>query len=119
MKNYLLLSLLIPTFFCHAQEATRDFGAYPLAVPEKNSLMAKWEKKPVFESLLVDDMEHDGRWKATGIGEMSYTQDRAIDGQRSLRFRTSVRDTAYLGLPGSKPERVEIANLFDFRPSGK
>ncbi len=104
MKNYLLLSLLLPSFFCHAQEASKDFGAYPLAVPEENSLMAKWEKKPVFESLLVDDMEQEGRWKVTGIGEMSYTQDRAKDGKQSLRFRTSIRDTAYLSLPGNLSE---------------
>ena len=47
-------------------------------------------------------MEQEGKWKVTGIGEISYTQDRAIDGKQSLRFRTSVRDTAYLGLPGNQ-----------------
>ena len=66
--------------------------------------MAAWETKPVLASRVVDDMEHEGRWKVTGIGEMSYTEDRAIDGKRSLRFRTSVRDTAYLGLPGNLSE---------------
>ncbi len=104
VRHYILWCLLIPAFACHAQENAKDFGAYPLAVPEENSLMAKWEKKPVLESLLVDDMEHEGRWKVTGIGEMSYTQDRAKDGKQSLRFRTSVRDTAFLSLPGNLSE---------------
>ena len=104
MKNYILLSLLFPALLCQAQEDAKKFGTYPLAVPEENSLMAKWEQKPVLDSRLIDDMEQDGKWKVTGIGEMSYTQDRAKDGKRSLRFRTSVRDTAYLGLPGNQSE---------------
>ncbi|MEO5714880.1 MAG: glycoside hydrolase family 9 protein [Luteolibacter sp.] len=94
--------MLIPSSLANAQKLSTAFGAYPLAVPEENSLMAKWEKKPVLESLLVDDMESDRGWKATSIGEAGYTQDRAKDGKRSLRFRTSIRDTAYLGLPGNQ-----------------
>jgi hypothetical protein len=80
---------------------TTRFGVYPLAVPEQNSLMAQWEKKPVLQSQLIDDMEQDGNWKVTSIGKMSYTQDRAKDGKRSLRFSTSIRDTAFLRLPGN------------------
>lgn len=99
MKNYLLLLLWAPSSFCHAQKDSGTFDTYPLAVPEENSLMAKWEKKPVLESLLIDDMEREGRWKVTSIGEMGYTQERAKDGKQSLRFRTSVRDEAYLALP--------------------
>ncbi len=103
MKNFFLLfSLLLTSFFGHAQKkGSMTFGSFPLVVAEQNSLMAKWEKKPVLNSQLIDDMEHDGRWKVTSIGEMSYTQDRAKDGQRSLRFRTSIRDTAYLALAGN------------------
>lgn len=99
VKNHILLSLLIPASFCHAQKDSGGFAAYPLEVAEENSLMAKWEKKPVLDSMVIDDMEGEGRWKVTSIGEMSYTQDRAKDGKQSLRFRTSIRDTAYLALP--------------------
>lgn len=100
MKNRLLPFLLIPFSLGSAQE----FPAYPLAIPEQNSLMAKWEKKPVLDSRLIDDMEQEGRWKVTSIGEMTYTGERAKDGKQSLRFRTSVRDSEYLKLPGNQSE---------------
>lgn len=75
---------------------------FPLAVDEQHSLMAAWEKKPVLATSLVDDMETEGRWNVTGIGKMGYSKDRARDGKQSLRFSTSMRDTAYLALPGNK-----------------
>jgi hypothetical protein len=103
LKPFLLLSLLsVLSLAGKAQTGSKQFPAYPLAVPEQNSLRAKWEKKPVLESHLVDDLEHDGKWRVTSIGKMSYTQDRAKDGKRSLRFSTSIRDTAFLNLPGNK-----------------
>ena len=104
MRGFTLRCLLVAAALAQAQADTGAYGSYPLEVAEENSLMAKWEKKPVLESRLVDDMEGEGRWKVTGIGEMSYTQERARDGKQSLRFRTSVRDAAYLGLPGNQSE---------------
>lgn len=41
-------------------------------------------------------MEHPSGWVSGGIAETSYTDERAHDGQRSLRFRTSLRDEAHL-----------------------
>lgn len=108
MKNYLLLLLLIIFFSCDAQKNSNEansYPTYPLATPEQNSLLAKWEKKPVLDSKLIDDMENEGSWKITSIGEMTYTKDRAKDGKQSLRFRTSLRDTAYLRLPGNHTDR--------------
>ncbi len=99
MKNYLLSAFWVPSSLCIAQQDTAKFGAYPLAVPEENSLMAKWAKKPLLDSRVIDDMEGQGKWTVTSIGEMSYTQERAKDGKQSLRVRTSVRDEAYLALP--------------------
>ncbi|WP_265594227.1 glycoside hydrolase family 9 protein [Haloferula sp. BvORR071] len=88
----------------HAQADPGEYGSYPLEAAEENSLMARWEKKPVLESRVIDDMEGAGGWKVNGIGEMGYTEDRARDGKQSLRFSTSVRDAAYLALPGNKSE---------------
>jgi hypothetical protein len=103
LKPFLLLSLLCgATLFSKAQTSSKQFPAYPLSIPEQNSLMAKWEKKPVLESRLIDNLEQDSKWRVTSIGKMSYTLDRAKDGKRSLRFSTSIRDTAYLNLPGNK-----------------
>jgi hypothetical protein len=103
MKPLILLSLLtITTLFSNAQTSAVKFPAFPLPVPEQNSLLATWEKKPVLASKLIDNMEVEGRWRVTSIGKMSYTLDRAKDGKKSLRFSTSIRDTAYLNLPGNK-----------------
>ena len=98
MKKYFVTIILITVIACQPEKKPRsldellNFGQYPLPVPEENSLMAQWEKKPVSESLKIDDMEKDLGWKVTGIGEMSYTNERSKDGRRSLRFRTSLRD---------------------------
>jgi hypothetical protein len=69
-----------------------NLDKFPLIVPEENALMAQWEKKAVHKTLLIDDMEQPSGWQVFGIGEMSYTSDRARDGKKSLRFRTSLRD---------------------------
>jgi len=71
MKNYLilLLSLLIVPFISCRNKGERDllhFGSFPLEVPEQNSLMAQWEKKPVLETKLLDNMESSKGWLVTG-----------------------------------------------------
>jgi hypothetical protein len=97
MKNYLPLVISVALFslLSWKNEVKKDlsrYGEFPLTVPEENSLMARWEKKPVLEKKLLADMESGKGWEVTGIGELSYTNDRAKDGRQSLRFRTSLRD---------------------------
>lgn len=97
MKNLIIITGLLALISCNPpkKQAENEFVKYdpfPLEVPEQNSLLASWERKPVLARLLVDDMEQDAGWQVTGIGEMSYTEERAKDGKRSLRFRTSLRD---------------------------
>ena len=58
----------------------------------ENSLMYRNLSKQVYESAVIDDMEVDRNWSATGIAKISYTTERAKDGKRSLRFQTSMRD---------------------------
>jgi hypothetical protein len=110
MKKISLLTLLAALVSCNSYRSQVDFPDFPLEVPVEHSLMAGWEKKIVQDSLLIDDMEQGDRWvlgssgaeywsidyeTREGIpGELSYTRDRAKDGARSLRFRTSLRDTA-------------------------
>lgn len=103
MKNFVLLfGSLLCFHLCAAQQLPKQAEKYPLAVQEQHSLMAQWEKKRVLDSKLIDDMETEGKWMVTSIGQMSYTKDRAKDGKQALRFSTSIRDTAYLALPGNK-----------------
>jgi hypothetical protein len=97
MKKSILLLLLIPIFSCKSHQirvenSSLKMEAFPLPVPEQNSLMFRWEKKPVQKTSMIDDMESGTGWQVTGIGEMSYTKERARDGIQSLRFRTSLRD---------------------------
>jgi hypothetical protein len=96
-KTFLFLVLFLFLVQCQTKNSLK-FDAFPLVVPEQNSLMAKWEKKPVLDSLLIDDMERDTGWVVTGIGKMSYTKERARDGIQSLRFSTNKRDTAFYKL---------------------
>lgn len=111
MKNILLVFVLvIASFLCNAQTNSTQYASYPLAVPEEHSLLAKWEKKPVLDSLVISDMESDGQWKVTSIGKMSYTQDRAKDGKRSLRFSTKMRNEEYLALPGNHKTEQEVSS---------
>lgn len=103
MKCYLPIFLVSITIIsCNPaidQEAIErvglEFDAFPLEIPEQHALMTKWEEKAILSSQLIDNMENDYDWNLSGIGEMSYTRDRAKDGERSLRFRTSLRDEEY------------------------
>jgi hypothetical protein len=88
----LLAAALIPCQCSKAQPEPEGCPDFPLEVPEQNALLARWAAKPVQQSRVLDDMEQDTGWRVFGIGEMSYTQSRARDGTRSLRFRTSLRD---------------------------
>ena len=47
-----------------------EFGQrFPLPVRTEYSLLSQWERKPVLDSLLIEDMEQDSEWQATGIAE--------------------------------------------------
>ena len=97
MKKIPALLLIVFIASCKSVKETGDenllsFKQFPLEVPEHNSLMAEWAGKPVSDSKLIDDMESEAGWNVTGIGEMSYTNERSKDGKKSLRFRTSLRD---------------------------
>lgn len=72
-----------------------EFAPFPLEVQEQDALMAAWEKKEVLKSKMIDDFEANLNWQVHGIGEMSYTEERARNGKRSLRFRTSLRDEGH------------------------
>jgi len=105
MTKYILFILSI-FFMCFTacsiktdNKNTIDFNAeFPLSVPVENSILSTWGNKTVRNSILIDDMETEGKWLLSGVGEMEYTQDRAIDEKQSLRFRTFLRDTVFYSL---------------------
>ncbi len=96
MKKYILF-LFVAFMSCNSSIDNRGkdslkLGDFPLPVAEENSLLAQWEKKLVIETKLIDDMEHSTGWKVEGTGDMSFTKDRAKDGEQSLRFRANLRN---------------------------
>jgi hypothetical protein len=46
-------------------------GRVLIETPYENSLDARYVSKPVFESMVVDDMETDRAWTVFGIGKMA------------------------------------------------
>jgi len=100
MKKYFIILFISTLISCQTGKEPGldnllEFKQFPLAVPEQNSLMTEWANKPVSDSKLIDGMESGTGWIVTGIGEMSYTDERSRDGKKSLRFRTSLRDEEY------------------------
>lgn len=81
-----------------------NFGEkFPLEVKVENSLLAQWAKKEVKDSLLIDDMEGKNSWRMTdGIATLEYTNEHSFDGKRSLRYHTSMRDTAHIMRPENR-----------------
>ena len=76
--------------------AAEPLPPFPLTARTENSLYQRELAKPVHATRLIDDMEHAANWSSKGIVQMSYTEERAKDGRRSLRFRTSLRDEGHL-----------------------
>jgi hypothetical protein len=100
LRNLTLVSLALAWTLAWTSAGRCDDGSlpgFPLQPDEDHSLMARWKTKPVHESRIVDDMEGDGQWSVAGPCTVEYTTERAKDGVRSLRFRTSLRDEDYLG----------------------
>lgn len=108
MKYHLLYyTLIVLTVLASCKENKKrpDFSReFPLLVSTEQSLVSQWAKKEVKDSLLIDDMEGKLDWKIRGIGTLNYTEDRAIDGKRALRYQTALRDTAHLMLPENRTQ---------------
>jgi hypothetical protein len=120
MKRILFIFTLCSLLYsCNTDKSQTDpdksplvFKDFPLEVDEERALMARWEEKTVIKSSLIDDFETEKGWQVSGIGEMSYTNERSRDGNRSFRFRTSLRDEEYY-----KKNRSEW-NSFNGRQGG-
>ncbi len=125
--NILILFCAIAIAVCGGQGQTSS--PWPrralMEAPVENSLDYCYVSKPVHQSAVVDDMETDGNWSASGIGTIAYTTERAKSGKRSLRFRTSMRDEAYIaanrkggsfagGQGGGTTARLKLASPQDW-----
>jgi hypothetical protein len=93
-----MVSVLFCCIACCADQPGETPEAHRMPMEEQfeNSLKHTWLSKKVHKSRVIDDMESQSNWSTAGIGEISYTTDRARKGSRSLRFRTSMRDEEYI-----------------------
>ena len=72
MMRLLCLCSLLLAVSCGDRSGRR----FPLPVDESRSMLSRWATKEVLESLLLDDMEQEGRWRVReGKPEISYTRD--------------------------------------------
>ncbi len=58
----------------------------PMPVTQTNSAYHRWLQKPVREARLLDDMESTNHWSHHGHGRMTFTIERAKQGQTSIRL---------------------------------
>lgn len=79
---------------------------FPLKPFAENSLNAKWAAKTVKASKLITDFEtNDYTWiSREGIGKVAVVSDNAYDGIHSLRYTTSMRDSAHINSPSERSQ---------------
>ncbi len=120
-----LLTLFSTALFCLAgcggRQAGEDWPQRPLMEARfEDSIQHRYLSKEIQDSRSIDDMEDERGWSSRGIVQMSYTSNRARDGRRALRFRTSMRDEAHIksnikdgSFAGGQGGHTRIALPFD------
>ncbi len=72
----------------------------PMKPQMENALLARQLAKTVHASSVIADMENPGRsdavWSMDGIAELSFTKERAIDGEQSLRVHSPYRNEEFI-----------------------
>ena len=63
-----------------------SFNSFPIRIDESRTARYRWENKPVIGSVLLDSMEDSATWQHIGVGEMTFTSERSVDGEKSLRL---------------------------------
>ncbi|MFC2084975.1 glycoside hydrolase family 9 protein, partial [Bacteroidota bacterium] len=58
----------------------------------ENSLYYTWINKKVYDSKLINGCENLSGWTLDGVGKISITEEHSIEGSKSLRFKTLMRD---------------------------
>jgi len=69
----------------------------PLKVHEEHSVEARALTKKVVDSRVLCDMEDLAGWTHSGLGSISLTTERSIDGTHSLRLETPTMKDSFLG----------------------
>lgn len=87
-----------------------------MPVDYEKTAVHRWLNKPVLKSRLLDDMDDPCNWSHRGYGQMTFTQERAKRGTRSLRLTAPT----FIGRPDQEPvDESELIHGFDpGRPPG-
>jgi len=85
--------LVLPAF------AADDAPRMPMKVRFTDTAAYRWLQKPVFETRLLDDMENPSTWAHSGIGTMTFTREREIDGRQSLRLAATLSPSSGYSSP--------------------
>lgn len=121
VRTYILQGLAIIGFILtqvHAAPgdessvAMADARSMPLPIVAEETTTYRWLRKPVRDSLVLDDMEHPEHWTHRGHGRMEFTRERARAGMGSLRLISPTKGE----MPGSTAGRPfgEAAARRDF-----
>ena len=81
---FMALAFLVPAF------AADGAPRMPMQACFRDTAAYRWLQKPVLETRLLDDMENPATWTHSGIGTMTFTQERAMDGRQSLRLQATL-----------------------------
>lgn len=84
----------------------------PMEANFAETTTSRWLNKPVLDSRLLDDMEDPSTWSFEGVGEMSFTNERAIDGTPSLRLRAKTKTAEKPRTPGRAFENALVVRKF-------
>jgi hypothetical protein len=95
--NLLKLSACLPfLIFLLSCQPKKSEQRLPMTADAKNALDYTLAMKPVYDSILIDDMESRSGWYSPSNVPILYTSERSIDGTTSLRLEYPFRDTAFL-----------------------
>lgn len=76
---------------CSAAPDAGEAPRLPLRETVEDSARYAWEHKPVLARRLLDDAEDPATWKHDDFGTMTFTEERAKDGRRSVRLHSKTK----------------------------
>ena len=107
MKRLVFLSLLLlagnPIVAQTTDSPVSGDRVFPLPVDESRSMTARWARKEVLASTVLDDMEETGRWNVLeGNARLSWTRENVYEGRQALRQEVSLVDAEHLSKPSQR-----------------
>lgn len=91
----------------------------PLPIDEQHTAVHRWMNKPVIASLLLDQAEDETKWRLVEQGTMSFTEERAKIGRRSVRLESpttssKIYQTEAPGRPHGKTSVMRLVSREDW-----